>query len=72
MSEYFRQLVQEYEALALDPSVGAQEALVAGLENKYPGTYEKHIVPILASSALMYKGVPGIEALADVLPRAPS
>lgn len=71
MSDYIRQLVSNFEQLALDPSDEAHQRLVSALETRDNGTYEKHIVPCLASSALLYKGTIGVEALAQILPRAP-
>lgn len=41
------------------------------LEVRDGGTHEKHLIPYLACRALIYKGVAGIEALAEILPRAP-
>ncbi|NTW88159.1 MAG: DUF4263 domain-containing protein [Desulfobulbaceae bacterium] len=71
MSDYLFQFVGNFESLALDSSEEALRKLVESLEIRENGTYEKHIVPYLACCALLYKGVPGVEALSSALPKAP-
>lgn len=68
MSEYLRSIVHEFEELALDNGPDSIVKLKQKLEVRDSGTYEKHILPYLACNALIYKGVSGVQALAEVLP----
>lgn len=71
MSEYLQNMVREFEQLAEDRTPGSVEKLKQFLSVRDDGTYEKHIIPYLACHALIYKGIPGVEAMAEVLPKAP-
>jgi hypothetical protein len=71
MSDYFGQLVQEFEEMAKDCAPDSIVKLKLRLEVRDNGTYDKHVIPYLACRALIYKGVRGIEAMAEVLPRVP-
>lgn len=61
----------EFEQLAVDHSKGSIDKLVQALLTRDNGTYDKHIIPYLASRALLYKGPIGVEALFKSLSQAP-
>lgn len=71
VSTYVQQIAEHFVALAEDRSASAVKKLTEALEVRDGGTYEKHLIPYLAARALVAKGREGIQALADVLPRAP-
>jgi len=71
MSEYLRNIVHEFEQLALNSGPGTVAKLKQYLKELDGGTNEKHIIPYLACNALIYKGVDGVKAMTDVLPEAP-
>jgi hypothetical protein len=71
VTNYLQQLEKEYEKLAKDGSPDSVVQLKKALEVHDGGTFEKHIIPYIACRALIYKGVAGIKALAEVLPVAP-
>lgn len=71
MPNYVQNLVHTFEQLALEENEESIVTLKQHLEVRDGGTYEKHIIPYLACRALIYKGVNGIEAMGQVLPRAP-
>ena len=71
MSTYMQSLVNTFEKLALEDSAASILKLQQYLEIRDTGTYEKHIIPYLACRALIYKGVIGIDKIAEVLPTAP-
>jgi len=55
MGNYFEEMVNHFVRLAEDPSPEATKQLRETLGVRDSGTYEKHIVPYLASSALIAK-----------------
>lgn len=71
MSTYMQSLVNTFEKLALEDSAASILKLQQYLGKRDTGTYEKHIIPYLACRALIYKGVIGIDKIAEVLPTAP-
>lgn len=71
MTQYMQELAAEYEALANDGSPDSIIRLRKVLEVRDGDTFSKHIIPYLACRALIFKGVIGIDAMAEVLPVAP-
>ncbi len=55
--------------MAKDTSPQAIEKLKVALVVRESGTYEKQIIPYLACRALIYKGVEGIQVMAELLSR---
>ena len=71
MTTYVEKIAQDFARLAEDSSAESIQKLKAALEVRDSGTYEKHLIPYLACRALISKGVVGVDALAELLPRAP-
>lgn len=71
VTTYVQEIADRFVQLAKNSSPEAIDELKQALEVRDGGTHEKHLIPYLACRALIYKGVAGIEALAEILPRAP-